>query len=83
MAAHRLCVAHRYDTANLQKNIQTPKVKAALCGMRLLRKRHAVATKKASNCYKKGILRPKAVRMRSQSKDVGYKTAAKRLDCEH
>ena len=47
MAAHQLCVAHRYDTANLQKNIQTPKVKAALCGMRLLRKGHAAATKKA------------------------------------
>lgn len=40
-------LAHRYDTANLQKNIQTPKVKADLCGMQLLRKRHAVATKKA------------------------------------
>ena len=47
MAAHQLCVAHRYDTANLQKNIQTPKVKAALCGMRLIRKGHVVATKKA------------------------------------
>ena len=43
MAVHQLCVAHRYDTANLQKNIQTPKVKAALCGMRLLRKSHITA----------------------------------------
>ena len=43
MAAHQLCVAHRYDTANLQKNIQTPKVKVALCGMQLLRKSHITA----------------------------------------
>ncbi len=43
MAAHQLCVAHRYDTANLQKNIQTPKVKAALCGMLGLRKSHITA----------------------------------------
>jgi len=47
MAAHQLCVAHRYDTANLQKNIQTPKVKAALCGMQQLRKRPCCSPK---NC---------------------------------
>ena len=48
MAAHQLCVAHRYDTANLQKNIQTPKVKAALCGMQQLRKGRVVALKTAN-----------------------------------
>jgi hypothetical protein len=48
MAAHQLCVAHRYDTANLQKNIQTPKVKVALCGMQLQRKSHITALKIAN-----------------------------------
>ena len=48
MAAHQLCVAHRYDTANLQKNIQTPKVKAALCGMQQLRKSRVAALKTAN-----------------------------------
>ena len=48
MAVHQLCVAHRYDTANLQKNIQTPKVKVALCGMQQLRKGRVVALKTAN-----------------------------------